>query len=78
MKTAISIPDALFEQAEVVARELSLSRSELYATALETFLQSCYPVDVTAKLNDVYVDQPSTVDAVLLRLQMSSLPRELW
>ncbi|MEM6753148.1 MAG: ChpI protein, partial [Cyanobacteria bacterium P01_C01_bin.38] len=33
MKTAISIPDPLFEAAEQFAKRLGLSRSELYAMA---------------------------------------------
>jgi metal-responsive CopG/Arc/MetJ family transcriptional regulator len=35
MKTAISIPDTLFEQAEAYAEQHNLSRSELYAHALK-------------------------------------------
>ena len=34
MRTAISIPDDLFESAEELAAELGMSRSQLYATAL--------------------------------------------
>jgi metal-responsive CopG/Arc/MetJ family transcriptional regulator len=39
MKTAISLPDELFEQAEAVARDLGMSRSRLIRTALEEFLK---------------------------------------
>src|SRR5688572_2300207 len=35
MKTAISLPDALFEAAELLAGRLGVSRSRLYANALE-------------------------------------------
>jgi len=35
MKTAISLPDELFKAAEFPARRLGVSRSRLYATALE-------------------------------------------
>ncbi len=38
MKTAISLPDELFEQGEEVAKRLSVSRSELYARALAEFV----------------------------------------
>ena len=78
MKTAISIPDPIFEQAELVAKELSLSRSALYAKAVETFICQNQDADVTEKLNQVYGEESSAVDPVLLALQTSSLARKSW
>ena len=40
MKTAISIPDAVFEEAERLARSRGLSRSELYTRAILEYLSS--------------------------------------
>ena len=40
MKTAISIPDRVFHEAEKAAKRLKLSRSQLYRQALELFLSS--------------------------------------
>ena len=37
MKTAISLPDPLFKEAEAAAKDLGLSRSKLIQTALEDF-----------------------------------------
>lgn len=39
MKTAISLPDPLFEEAEAAAKDLGVSRSKLIQTALEEFLK---------------------------------------
>ncbi len=39
MKTAISIPDALFREAEVLAKKRGISRSELYATAIADYVK---------------------------------------
>ena len=39
MKTAISLPDPLFKEAEAAAKDLGLSRSKLIQTALEDFLK---------------------------------------
>lgn len=39
MKTAISIPDALFQEAERVAKERRISRSEVFASALREYLE---------------------------------------
>jgi hypothetical protein len=38
MKTAISIPDDVFEQAERAAKRLGLSRSELFTRAVKEYL----------------------------------------
>lgn len=51
MKTAISLPDKLFEEAETVAKDLGLSRSKLIRTALEEFLQRRRDEEVTASIN---------------------------
>ena len=39
MKTAISLPDQLFDEAEDLAAELEISRSELYQRALKEYLE---------------------------------------
>ena len=78
MKTAVSIPDALFEQAEIAAKELSLSRSELYARAVEAFLRARDQSDVTESLNRVYSTESSELDEVWAQMQFSSIPREEW
>ena len=65
MKTAISIPDQLFEAAEQTAARLGCSRSQFYARALESFIADQDDDPVTAALNDV-VDGPNrsaSVDA---------------
>jgi hypothetical protein len=75
MKTAISIPDPIFEQAELLAQELSLSRSELYTKAVEVFISHHQSADVTEKLNQVYAEESSAPDSVLLALQARSIAR---
>lgn len=39
MKIAISVPDEVFEAGEHLAKQLGLSRSQLYADALSAYLQ---------------------------------------
>ncbi len=78
MKTAISIPDSVFEQAEEAAHELKMSRSELYTTALREFLTEKHSAQITERLNQVYEQESSSLDASLMRMQASSLPREEW
>ncbi len=78
MKTAISIPDSVFEQAEEAAQELKMTRSELYTTALREFLAEKQSAVTTERLNQVYEQESSTLDQNLMRMQASSLPREEW
>ncbi len=54
MKTAISIPDNLFEAAEKVARRLGISRSELYQRAVARFLEQQSGNVVREALDKVY------------------------
>jgi antitoxin MazE6 len=51
MKTAISLPDDLFEQAERLARRLAKSRSELYREAVAEYVARHDPEAVTAALD---------------------------
>jgi len=79
MKTAISIPDDLFEAAERVAKRLGLSRSELYRIALAKYLELQDDKAITAELNRVYdLKEKIRLDPVLDKLQQASLAREDW
>ena len=78
MKTAVSIPEELFEAAERLASRLAVSLSELFARALADFLEG-HPVDdITARLDRVYAGEGSAMDPVLAEIQRRSLPREDW
>ena len=78
MKTAISLPDEVFEAAEQLADELGLSRSGLYARAVADFVEQQRGENVTARLNEVYAEVESTLDPLLARLQSASLPNDEW
>lgn len=78
MKTAISVPDPIFEAGEQLARQLGISRSELYATALADYIQARQSGQITAQLNQIYATEDSTLDPVLAQIQTLSLPREEW
>lgn len=51
MKTAISIPDDVFAQADALAREMKQSRSQLYARAVREYVARHSADSVTAALN---------------------------
>ncbi len=78
MKTAISIPDRLFRDADTFAKRHHLSRSALYAEAVKAYVEQRRSGDVTQRLNEVYANQPSSLDKFLQQIQASSLPGEDW
>lgn len=78
MKTAISIPDALFRAADKVAKQLSISRSELYSKAVRDFLAAHPPDDVTKTLDEVYSENPSRLDPAVEQMQGMSLENDPW
>jgi predicted transcriptional regulator len=53
MKTAVSIPDALFARADEAARRTGKSRSLLYQEALAEYLDRREPDAVSAAVNAV-------------------------
>jgi hypothetical protein len=69
MKTAISIPDHLFAAAEARATQLGVTRSHLYARALERLLADDPDVEITFRLDAVYATEDSVVDEALIRVQ---------
>jgi metal-responsive CopG/Arc/MetJ family transcriptional regulator len=62
VKTAVSIPTPLFQAAEKRARKLGVSRSKLYAQALQKLLDEDSDEEVTQALQAVYSNEKSTVD----------------
>jgi len=54
MKTAISIPDNLFNDAEITAKQLGLARSQLYVRAIKEFIEHHNKDKITEKLNLLY------------------------
>ena len=81
MKTAISIPDVIFEEAERMAKSRGMSRSELYSNAVAEYVTSERYLGVRERLDAVYGGanaQDSKLDPALVRLQAASLAGDNW
>jgi len=76
LKTSISIPDHLFRLAEAAVRKLKMSRSQLYATALAEYLERHQASKVTERLNEIYSEEPSSLDPTLASAQLKSIGRD--
>lgn len=78
MKTAISIPDKVFDSAEKLANRLGKTRSQLYTQAISSYLAKHKTDDITKKLDEVYSSENAALDPNLNRMQSHSLPKENW
>jgi metal-responsive CopG/Arc/MetJ family transcriptional regulator len=80
MKTAISIPDPVFEAADDLAKRLGKSRSQLYTEALQAFLERMSDQRTTERLNEIYAAEPeiAELDPAYQAMQYRSLPKEDW
>lgn len=78
MKTAISVPNEVFERIEKYAKKKKMSRSQFFSKAAVEYLDSREKEDITANLNEVYSKEDSSVNPVLFKIALLSLPKEEW
>lgn len=78
MKTAVSISDSLYDRAEKFAKKTRLSRSRLYAEALEDYLDRREQNKIVDQINRVCEKVDTSVDPVLFKMSLLSLPKDEW
>jgi metal-responsive CopG/Arc/MetJ family transcriptional regulator len=66
MKTAISIPDEIFEEVEKYSKEHRYSRSEVFVMAVREFLEKLKSKELLNTLNEVY-SEPESLEETNLR-----------
>jgi len=76
VKTAVSLERSLFEQAEALADEMNVSRSRLFALALQDFIRRYENKRLLDNLNAVYEDDLDAEEQATLRA-MLHLHREI-
>ena len=76
-KIAVSIPQPLFEQADELAEHMKVSRSRLYALALEMFIQQRESQQILEQLNRVCGENPPTDEEKQLLKAMQHRQRHL-
>ena len=62
MKTAISIPNEIFEEAERTAKRLGLSRSEFFTRAIKAYLADRSEQSITNSYNAGFGDSAAESD----------------
>jgi metal-responsive CopG/Arc/MetJ family transcriptional regulator len=78
MKTAISIPDEVFNEAELFAKNNGISRSQLFTQAVQYFVSLKKKDSITQKLNEVYSKENSSLEMQMGTMQFSSIEKEEW
>ena len=78
MKTAISIPDDIFQSAEEFSRNHKVSRSALYTAAVKAYLARHRGENVTSQLNAIYSHEDSRLSEDVYRAQIASLEQDEW
>lgn len=66
-KTAISLNESLFAQADAIAQEMKISRSELFSIAVEEFIERRQNQKLLETLNEIYKDGPDPSEQQVLR-----------
>ena len=78
MKTAVSIPDDVFEGAERLARSTKRSRSRLFSDALKEYLARHAPEEVTDAMNRALSELGEPSDPFVSLASRRALERSDW
>jgi metal-responsive CopG/Arc/MetJ family transcriptional regulator len=78
MKTAVSLPDDVFDEAERLARRLHKSRSELYREALAEYVARHEPERVTEALDRVAAEADPAADEFRAAAARRTFERTDW
>ncbi len=78
MKTVVSIPDDIFEDAERLALRLQTSRSQLYARALAEFVARHDDDQVTELMNQAVREAVGDADLFVQEAARQAIERAEW
>ena len=78
MKTAVSIPDDVFEGAERLARRTKKSRSRLVSDALREYLARHSPDEITEAMNKACAEIGDTKDEFVSAAARRILEKSEW
>jgi metal-responsive CopG/Arc/MetJ family transcriptional regulator len=67
IKTAISLQKSLFEQVDLMSREMKVSRSRLFVMALEDYIRRYQNQVLLDKINQTYPKAPEKIEKARLR-----------
>ncbi len=78
MKTAVSVPDDVFDRAERLARREGRSRSEVYSAALREYVARHSPDEIADALDRVVAEVSDVADPFLSTASRHVLESTEW
>ncbi|HEX5147537.1 MAG TPA: hypothetical protein VFW02_00560 [Candidatus Limnocylindrales bacterium] len=78
MKTAVSVPDDVFESAERLAHRERRSRSDVYTAALRDYVARHSPDEVTETLDRVVADVGGSIDPFVAGAAARIIENSAW
>jgi metal-responsive CopG/Arc/MetJ family transcriptional regulator len=78
MKTAISIPDDIFEKAERLAKRTRKTRSQLFSEAMKEYMARHTPEEITETMNRVIGEIGESADQFISLASSKVLERTEW
>ena len=78
MKTAVSVPSEVYEQAEELSRRTGRTRSEIYSTALRDYLAHHSADPTTAAMDQALDDIEPEPDPFLEAAARANLSKSEW
>ena len=73
IKTAISIEKPIFDQVNDLAKYLNISRSRLFAIAVEEFIQRHKNMELLQAINEAYEDLPDPETKIVEKMRLRHL-----
>jgi metal-responsive CopG/Arc/MetJ family transcriptional regulator len=78
MKTAISLPDTIFTEADRFAKKKKKSRSQLYTEAIEEYLFRHNENEITESMNSVVAKIGNHKDIFYKKAAQKIIEKESW
>ena len=78
MKTAISVPNDVFELSERLAKKLKVSRSKIFAMGVKKLGEEYDEEDIIARINAVCEEVDTSLDPFWKEVQSRTLPKDGW
>ena len=78
MKTALSIPDAVYQDVETWVAKLHMTRSQFYVTAVERYVAELSASELTGAMDRALAAEPEQADTAMARHVAESFHRVQW
>lgn len=78
MKTAISVPNDIFELSEKLAKKLKVSRSQIFAMGVKKLGEEFEEEEIISSINRVCEKVDTSLDPAIRDYQKRTFKREKW